>query len=145
MYVDNAAMQLVLNPGQFDVIVTENLFGDILSDLASVLTGSIGLLSSASLNDDHFGVYEPIHGSAPDIAGKNVANPCAIILSVGLMFLHTFNRKDIYDAINNAVENTINSGTKTKDISLKGDKAATTQEMGDCIITNLRKYANEKL
>ena len=145
MYVDNAAMQLVLNPGQFDVIVTENLFGDILSDLASVLTGSIGLLSSASLNDDHFGVYEPIHGSAPDIAGKNIANPCAIILSVGLMFLHTFNRKDIYDAINNAVENTINSGTKTKDISLKGDKAATTQEMGDCIITNLRKYANEKL
>ena len=138
-------MQLVLNPGQFDVIVTENLFGDILSDLASVLTGSIGLLSSASLNDDHFGVYEPIHGSAPDIAGKNIANPCAIILSVGLMFLHTFNRKDIYDAINNAVENTINSGTKTKDISLKGDKAATTQEMGDCIITNLRKYANEKL
>ena len=145
MYVDNAAMQLVLNPGQFDVIVTENLFGDILSDLASVLTGSIGLLSSASLNDDYFGVYEPIHGSAPDIAGKNIANPCAIILSVGLMFLHTFNRKDIYDAINNAVENTINSGTKTKDISLKGDKAATTQEMGDCIITNLRKYANEKL
>ena len=145
MYVDNAAMQLVLNPGQFDVIVTENLYGDILSDLASVLTGSIGLLSSASLNDDHFGVYEPIHGSAPDIAGKNIANPCAIILSVGLMFLHTFNRKDIYDAINNAVENTINSGTKTKDISLKGDKAATTQEMGDCIITNLRKYANEKL
>ena len=145
MYVDNAAMQLVLNPGQFDVIVTENLFGDILSDLASVLTGSIGLLSSASLNDDHFGVYEPIHGSAPDIAGKNIANPCAIILSVGLMFLHTFNRKDIYDAINNAVENTINSGTKTKDISLKGDKAATTQEMGDSIITNLRKYANEKL
>ena len=145
MYVDNAAMQLVLNPGQFDVIVTENLFGDILSDLASVLTGSIGLLSSASLNDDHFGVYEPIHGSAPDIAGKNIANPCAIILSAGLMFLHTFNRKDIYDAINNAVENTINSGTKTKDISLKGDKAATTQEMGDCIITNLRKYANEKL
>ena len=116
-----------------------------MSDLASVLTGSIGLLSSASLNDDHFGVYEPIHGSAPDIAGKNIANPCAIILSVGLMFLHTFNRKDIYDAINNAVENTINSGTKTKDISLKGDKAATTQEMGDCIITNLRKYANEKL
>ena len=145
MYVDNAAMQLVLNPGQFDVIVTENLFGDILSDLASVLTGSIGLLSSASLNDDYFGVYEPIHGSAPDIAGKNIANPCAIILSVGLMFLHTFNRKDIYDAINNAVENTINSGTKTKDISLKGDKAATTQEMGDSIITNLRKYANEKL
>ena len=141
MYVDNAAMQLVLNPGQFDVIVTENLFGDILSDLASVLTGSIGLLSSASLNDDHFGVYEPIHGSAPDIAGKNIANPCAIILSVGLMFLHTFNRKDIYDAINNAVENTINSGTKTKDISLKGDKAATTQEMGDCIITNLRKLS----
>ena len=145
MYVDNAAMQLVLNPGQFDVIVTENLFGDILSDLASVLTGSIGLLSSASLNDDYFGVYEPIHGSAPDIAGKNIANPCAIILSVGLMFLHTFNRKDIYDAINNAVENTINSGTKTKDISLKGDKAATTKEMGDSIITNLRKYANEKL
>ena len=107
MYVDNAAMQLVQNPKQFDVIVTENLFGDILSDIASVLTGSIGMLPSASLNEKKFGVYEPIHGSAPDIAGKDIVNPIATILSVAMMFQHTFERLDIYNSILNAVKLTL--------------------------------------
>ncbi len=99
MYVDNAAMQLVQNPKQFDVIVTENLFGAILSDIASVLTGSIGMLPSASLNENNFGVYDPIHGSAPDIANQNIVNPIATILSVAMLFQHTFNRLDIYNHI----------------------------------------------
>ena len=114
MYVDNAAMQLVQNPKQFDVFVTENLFGDILSDIASVLTGSIGMLPSASINELNFGVYEPIHGSAPDISGQNIVNPIATILSVAMMFQHTFERLDIYNGVLNAVKLTLKEKKFTK-------------------------------
>ena len=137
MYVDNAAMQLVQNPKQFDVIVTENLFGDILSDLASVLTGSIGLLPSASLNNDGFGVYEPIHGSAPDIAGKNIVNPIATILSVAMLFQHTFKRADIYHHILESVKLVLKEGKYTKDLSEV--KFISTSEMGDCIIQKIEE------
>ena len=140
MYVDNAAMQLVQNPKQFDVVVTENLFGDILSDIASVLTGSIGMLPSASLNEKNFGVYEPIHGSAPDIAGQNIVNPIATILSVAMMFQHTFERPDIYNCILNAVKLVLKDKKYTKDISIDGDYIST-QSMGDCI---LEKLSGEK-
>ena len=142
MYVDNAAMQLVQNPKQFDVIVTENLFGDILSDLASVLTGSIGLLPSASLNENGFGVYEPIHGSAPDIANKNVVNPIATILSVAMLFQHTFKRVDIYNHILESVKMVLNDGKYTKDLSEV--EFISTSEMGDCIIQKLRNYIMTK-
>lgn len=137
MYVDNAAMQLVQNPKQFDVIVTENLFGDILSDIASVLTGSIGMLPSASLNDKNFGVYEPIHGSAPDIAGQNIVNPIATILSVAMMFQHTFNRLDIYNHILNSVRLVLKDGMYTKDISISNSNISTS-EMGDYITEKIK-------
>ena len=137
MYVDNAAMQLLKNPKQFDVIVTENLFGDILSDIASVLTGSIGMLPSASLNEDNFGVYEPIHGSAPDIANKNVVNPIATILSVAMMFQHTFNRLDIYEHILNSVKLVLKDGKLTKDLS-NSDKYISTSDMSNLIIKKLK-------
>ena len=137
MYVDNAAMQLVQNPKQFDVIVTENLFGDILSDIASVLTGSIGMLPSASLNEDNFGVYEPIHGSAPDIANKNIVNPIATILSVAMMFQHTFNRLDIYEHILNSVKLVLKDGKLTKDLS-NSDKYISTSDMSNLIIKKLK-------
>ena len=110
MYVDNAAMQLVRNPKQFDVIVTGNLFGDILSDEASMLAGSIGMLPSASLDASSKGLYEPIHGSAPDIAGKDIANPLATILSVAMMFRHTFVRADVADRIEAAVRGALRAG-----------------------------------
>ncbi len=142
MYVDNAAMQLVQNPKQFDVIVTENLFGDILSDIASVLTGSIGMLPSASLNDKDFGVYEPIHGSAPDIAGQNIVNPIATILSVAMLFQNTFNRLDIYDHILKSVKLVLKDGMYTKDIS-PNDKNISTSEMGDCITEKIKVTAHE--
>ena len=142
MYVDNAAMQLVQNPKQFDVIVTENLFGDILSDIASVLTGSIGMLPSASLNDKNFGVYEPIHGSAPDIAGQNIVNPIATILSVAMLFQNTFNRLDIYDHILKSVKLVLKDGMYTKDIS-PNDKNISTSEMGDCITEKIKVLAHE--
>ena len=138
MYVDNAAMQLVQNPKQFDVIVTENLFGDILSDIASVLTGSIGMLPSASLNEDNFGVYEPIHGSAPDIANKNVVNPIATILSVAMMFQHTFNRFDIYKHILNSVKLVLKDGKLTKDLS-NNDEYISTSDMSNLIIKKLKE------
>ena len=141
MYVDNAAMQLVQNPKQFDVIVTENLFGDILSDLASVLTGSIGLLPSASLNENGFGVYEPIHGSAPDIANKNVVNPIATILSVAMLFQHTFKRVDIYNHILESVKMVLNDGKYTKDLSEV--EFISTSEMGDCIIQKIEELYND--
>jgi len=143
MYVDNAAMQLVQNPKQFDVIVSENLFGDILSDLASVLTGSIGMLPSASLNEDNFGVYEPIHGSAPDIVNKNIVNPIATILSVAMLFQHTFNRLDIYDHILNSVKLVLKDGKLTKDLS--GDnKYVSTSDMGNLIIEKLKDKSSAK-
>ena len=112
-------MQLVMNPKQFDVILTENMFGDILSDELSMITGSIGLLPSASIRDDNFGMYEPIHGSAPDIAGKNIANPIATILSAAMMLRHSFGLDKEAQAIEKAVELTINDGVRTPDISKK--------------------------
>ncbi len=137
MYVDNAAMQLVQNPKQFDVIVTENLFGDILSDLASVLTGSIGLLPSASLNNDGFGVYEPIHGSAPDIANTNIVNPIATILSVAMLFQHTYKRVDIYEHILKSVKLVLRDGKYTRDLAEVD--FISTNEMGDCIIQKIEE------
>lgn len=142
MYVDNAAMQLVQNPKQFDVIVTENLFGDILSDIASVLTGSIGMLPSASLNEKKFGVYEPIHGSAPDIAGKDIVNPIATILSVAMMFQHTFERLDIYNSILNAVKLTLKDKKFTKDISTT-DNFISTENMGNYIVEKIKGETND--
>ena len=139
MYVDNAAMQLVRRPKQFDVIVTGNIFGDILSDEASMLCGSIGLLPSASLDVDNKGMYEPIHGSAPDIAGQNKANPIATILSVGMMFKYTFNRGDIADRIDAAVKKVLKDGVRTGDIAQKGETAVGTREMGDAIVAALRR------
>ena len=133
MYVDNCAMQLVRNPGQFDVIVTGNLFGDILSDEASMITGSIGMLPSASMNESGKGMYEPIHGSAPDIAGKGIANPIATILSCAMMLRYSFSLKDEADAIETAVENVLNAGHRTADIAAKGEKVLSTSEMGALI------------
>ncbi|MGE4584988.1 MAG: 3-isopropylmalate dehydrogenase [Sphaerochaeta sp.] len=133
LYVDNAAMQLVRNPRQFDVIVTENMFGDILSDEASQITGSIGMLPSASLREDSFGMYEPIHGSAPDIAGKNIANPIATILSVAMMLRYSFALATEADAIEQAVSKVLDMGYRTSDIYTEGMKKVGTNEMGDLI------------
>ncbi len=128
MYVDNAAMQLVRNPAQFDVILTENMFGDILSDEASQITGSIGMLPSASLRTDSFGMYEPIHGSAPDIAGKGCANPIATILSAAMMLRYTFNLNLEADEIEMAVKSALKDGIRTADIASKGEKVYSTEE-----------------
>ena len=136
MLVDNAAMQLVRNPAQFDVIVTSNMFGDILSDEASQITGSIGMLPSASLGDSTRGLYEPIHGSAPDIAGKNIANPIATILSAAMMLLYSFGLSKESDAIVNAVDKVLNAGYRTADIA-HGGEALGTVEMTDKIIESL--------
>ncbi len=134
MYVDNAAMQLVREPKQFDVMVTSNLFGDILSDCAAMLTGSIGMLPSASLNKNNYGMYEPIHGSAPDIAGKDIANPLATILSVSMMLRYSLNQEPLADKINAAVNVVLDQGYRTKDIAAVGDKIVGTEEMGDLIV-----------
>ena len=131
--VDNAAMQLVRDPGQFDVVVTENMFGDILSDEASMITGSIGLLPSASIGDTAPGLYEPIHGSAPDIAGQNKANPIATILSVAMMFRYSFNLPQEAAAIENAVDAVLNKGWRTADIAAPGEQAVGTLKMGELI------------
>ena len=136
MLVDNAAMQLVRNPSQFDVIVTSNMFGDILSDEASQITGSIGMLPSASLSESTRGLYEPIHGSAPDIAGQNKANPIATILSASMMLLYAFNEKEASEAIVSAVDKVLNQGLRTADLA-RGKTALTTVEMTDAIIKNL--------
>ena len=125
MLVDNAAMQLVRNPGQFDVIVTSNMFGDILSDEASQITGSIGMLPSASLGSTKRGLYEPIHGSAPDIAGKNIANPIATVLSAAMMLLYSFGLKEESDAIVSAVDRVLEEGFRTADLSHGGDALGT--------------------
>ncbi|HEV2219393.1 MAG TPA: 3-isopropylmalate dehydrogenase [Casimicrobiaceae bacterium] len=138
MYVDNAAMQLVRNPRGFDTIVTGNLFGDILSDEASMLAGSIGMLPSASLDASGKGLYEPIHGSAPDIAGKDVANPLATILSVAMMFRHTFVRADIADRIEAAVRAALRQGLRTADIAQPGEAVVGTRVMGDAVVAALR-------
>ena len=134
MLVDTAAMQLVRAPKQFDVMVTSNLFGDILSDCAAMLTGSIGMLPSASLNKNNYGMYEPIHGSAPDIAGKDIANPLATIISVSMMLRYSLNQAPLADKINAAVNVVLDQGYRTKDISAAGDTIVGTEEMGDLIV-----------
>jgi 3-isopropylmalate dehydrogenase len=137
MYVDNAAMQLVRDPRQFDVIVTGNLFGDILSDEASMLAGSIGMLPSASLDANGKGLYEPIHGSAPDIAGRDVANPLGTILSLAMMFRYTFARDDLADRIEHAVRQVIKNGLRTADIAVPGERSVGTRAMGDAVVAAL--------
>ena len=135
--VDNMAMQLVRDPSQFDVIVTGNLFGDILSDLASQCVGSIGILPSASLNETTRGLYEPIHGSAPTIAGKNIANPIATILSASMMLRYAFDLKKEADALDTAVEKTLNEGAHTADLAEEGKPVLGTREMTEAILKNL--------
>lgn len=141
MYVDNCAMQLIRNPGQFDVIVTTNLFGDILSDEAAMLTGSIGMLPSASLGAET-ALYEPIHGSAPDIAGQNIANPLATILSVALMLRYSFGLNQEADLVEKAVADTLKAGLRTKDIHQQGTRLVGTESMGDAVAQNLMKLLN---
>ena len=133
MLVDNCAMQLVMNPGQFDVVLTENMFGDILSDEASMITGSIGMLSSASLNETKFGMYEPSHGSAPDIAGKDIANPIATILSAAMMLRYSFDLDREADAIEAAVQKVLTEGYRTADIMAEGCTLVGTAQMGELI------------
>ncbi len=137
MLVDNAAMQLVKNPKQFDVILTENMFGDILSDEASMVTGSIGMLSSASLREDKFGMYEPSHGSAPDIAGRNIANPIATILSAAMMLRYSFDMDQEADDIEQAVEKVLKEGYRTTDIMSEGKALVGTKECGDLIAARI--------
>ena len=138
MYVDNCAMQLVRNPKQFDVILTTNMFGDILSDEASMLTGSIGMLPSASLGEK-YAMYEPIHGSAPDIAGKELANPLATILSVGMLFKYSLDKEKPNVWIEEAVESVLDKGVRTADIMSNGMKQVGTREMGDLVAAELEK------
>ena len=138
MLVDNCAMQLVMNPGQFDVILTENMFGDILSDEASMITGSIGMLSSASMNESKFGLYEPSHGSAPDIAGKDIANPLATILSAAMLLRYSFDLDHEADAIESAVQSVLTEGYRTGDIMSEGCSQVGTAAMGDLIAARIR-------
>ncbi len=138
MLVDNCAMQIVRDPAQFDVILTENMFGDILSDEASMVTGSIGMLSSASLNDTKLGVYEPSHGSAPDIAGKDIANPIATILSAAMMLRYSFDLEKEADAIENAVKKVLTDGYRTVDIMSDGKTQVGCKEMGDLIAERIK-------
>ncbi|MCA3220958.1 MAG: 3-isopropylmalate dehydrogenase [Burkholderiales bacterium] len=137
MYVDNAAMQLLRNPRQFDVMVTGNMFGDILSDEASMLTGSIGMLPSASLDADGKGLYEPIHGSAPDIAGKAVANPLATILSAAMMLRYSFGQEEAAGRLERAVAKVLAQGWRTADIAAPGERAVGTPAMGDAVVRAL--------
>lgn len=137
MYVDNAAMQLVKAPRQFDTIVTSNLFGDVLSDCAAMLTGSIGMLPSASLSKDGFGMYEPIHGSAPDIAAQDIANPLAIILSVAMMLKYSLDQPQLADKIELAVDRVLEQGYRTVDIGKQGDNIVGTNKMGDLVVAAL--------
>ncbi|NHH84182.1 3-isopropylmalate dehydrogenase [Burkholderia gladioli] len=137
MYVDNAAMQLAKAPKQFDVIVTGNMFGDILSDEAAMLTGSIGMLPSASLDKNNKGLYEPSHGSAPDIAGKGVANPLATILSVAMLLRYSLNRGEQAERIERAVQKVLEQGYRTGDIATPGCKQVGTVQMGDAVVAAL--------
>jgi 3-isopropylmalate dehydrogenase len=139
LYIDNAAMQIIRDPGSYDVMVTTNMFGDILSDEASQITGSIGMLPSASLNKDNFGMYEPIHGSAPDIAGTDKANPIATILSAAMMLEYTFGLKAEAKAIENAVTAVLKSGVRTGDIMSEGMKLVGTKEMGRLVLEAIAK------
>ena len=138
MLVDNAAMQLVRDPKQFDVIVTGNLFGDILSDIAAMLTGSIGMLPSASLNSDNKGMYEPVHGSAPDITGKELANPIAAILSVAMMLKYSFNMNEASSAIENSIQEVLSEGYRTYDLEGNKENKLSTSEMGNKIIEKIK-------
>ncbi|HIX77406.1 MAG TPA: 3-isopropylmalate dehydrogenase [Candidatus Fusicatenibacter merdavium] len=138
MLVDNCAMQLVRNPAQFDVILTENMFGDILSDEASMVTGSIGMLSSASLNETSFGLYEPSHGSAPDIAGKNIANPIATVLSAAMLLRYSLNLDAEADAVEQAVKQVLKKGYRTVDIMSEGCTQVSTTEMGDLLAKEIK-------
>jgi len=137
MYVDNAAMQLVRDPRQFDVLVTSNMFGDILSDLAAMLTGSIGMLPSASMDADGNGLYEPVHGSAPDIAGQSIANPLATILSVAMMLRYTLDMPELAQRIETAVARVLDQGLRTPDIQSAGTRVVGTGEMGDAVVAAL--------
>jgi 3-isopropylmalate dehydrogenase len=137
LYIDNAAMQLVRNPKQFDVILASNIFGDILSDEASQVAGSIGMLASASLGEGKLGLYEPIHGSAPDIAGKGIANPLATILSVSMMLRYSMDQNEAADAIESAVEKVLENGLRTPDIYTEGCKKVGTTKMGDAVVAAL--------
>lgn len=139
MYVDNAAMQLVRQPKQFDVIVTTNMFGDILSDLASMLTGSIGMLPSAAVNGSGQGIYEPVHGSAPDIAGQNKANPLAMILSLAMLLRYSLNKEQYAKQIEKAVQNVLADGYRTADLYTDGTHLVGTREMGDAVVKALMK------
>ena len=139
MYVDNAAMQLVRAPKQFDVMVTGNMFGDILSDEASMLTGSIGMLPSASLDANSKGMYEPIHGSAPDIAGKNIANPLATLLSVAMMLRYTLREAELAARVERAVSRVLDEGCRTADIYTDGMRKVGTREMGEAVVEALLK------
>ena len=138
MLVDNAAMQLVRDPKQFDVIVTGNLFGDILSDIAAMLTGSIGMLPSASLNSENKGMYEPVHGSAPDISGKELANPIAAILSVAMMWKYSFNMNEASSAIENSIQEVLSEGYRTYDLEGSKKNKLSTSEMGNKIIEKIK-------
>lgn len=142
MYVDNAAMQLIRAPKQFDVMVTSNLFGDILSDAAAMLTGSIGMLPSASLNELNKGMYEPIHGSAPDIAGQSLANPLATILSVAMLLRYTCSLEQEADWIEQAVSAALDDGNRTRDIAADPSQAISTEQMGEAVIGHLRELIN---
>jgi 3-isopropylmalate dehydrogenase len=133
MYVDNAAMQLILRPTEFDVLVMENMFGDILSDLSAAATGSIGLLPSAAIGDK-LALYEPIHGSAPDIAGQNKANPLAAIMTTAMLLEHTAKRPELALAINRAVEDVLNAGARTGDIAKPGETVIGTRQMGEAVL-----------
>jgi len=137
MYVDNAAMQLVREPKQFDVMVTTNMFGDILSDCAAMLTGSIGMLPSASLDINNKGMYEPIHGSAPDITGRNKSNPLATILSVAMMLRYSLDKPELADVVEKAVDDTLGGGIRTEDICAPGEDFVGTREMGDAVVASL--------
>jgi len=141
MYVDNAAMQLVREPKQFDVMVTTNMFGDILSDAAAMLTGSIGMLPSASLDANNKGMYEPIHGSAPDIAGKGVANPLATILSVAMMLRFSLNEAKMAERVETAVDSVLNDGLRTADIHYEGSQLVSTTQMGRAVVEKITKLA----
>ena len=134
MYVDNAAMQLIREPKQFDVMVTGNLFGDILSDAAAMLTGSIGMLPSASLDQHGFGMYEPVHGSAPDIAGQGLANPLATILSAAMMLRYSLQAAQAADCIEAAVGKVLDAGLRTGDIARSGEDSVSTSTMGDAVV-----------
>ena len=137
MYVDNAAMQLVRDPSQFDVILTSNLFGDILSDLAAMLTGSIGMLPSASLNNNGPGVFEPVHGSAPDIAGKNIANPIAMLLSASMMLKFGLNEEKAAENLETAIDKVLSKGFRTVDLADGSSEVLSCSEIGDKIINEI--------